>query len=222
MVRFKNRYLLVEFLLPSSLEPSLSSTSTNTPISGSSSFRQHQRVGTDLDPEDGNYDDDDEDDDEEEEEEFALYPKLPFMVPSSTPDLKLGHEGGSAIYKAVRAVVQDVFGDEGWGRIASSFRVLYHSPLTTITFCRIARPHYRLLWSALTFITALNGHPVIPRVIGVSGTIRKMQNRGIAYHREVVGRLLSASASTTAGGGAGVGVEKVGEREREEMGRLTE
>ncbi|WWD18030.1 hypothetical protein CI109_102477 [Kwoniella shandongensis] len=213
MVRFKNRYLLVEFLLPSSLEPTLSSSSSSTTPSLSSR------------PNAINDDDGESDDDDDDEEEFTPFPKLPFMLPSTTPDLKLGDEGGSAIYKAVRNVVQDVFGDEGWGRIASSFRVLYHSPLTTLTFFRIARPHYRLLWSALTFITTLNQRPIIPRVVGVSGTIRKMQNRGIAYHREVVARLVAASVEaggiSSVGGGLG-GVEKTGDREREEMGRLTE
>lgn len=103
--------------------------------------------------------------------------------------------------------------------------VIYHSPLTTLTFLRIARPHYRLLWSALTFITSLGNTPVIPRVIAVSGTIKKLQNRGIAYHRAIVGALISAGvAKNKAGisGGGGGKLEKEAEQEREEMERIQE
>jgi ribonuclease P/MRP protein subunit POP5 len=51
-------------------------------------------------------------------------PDIPFLLPP-IPDpssLKDGEEGGKAIYRAVRDMVQDVFGDEGWGRVSSSFR----------------------------------------------------------------------------------------------------
>lgn len=104
MVRFKNRHILVEFLQPSLLSPSFQSSSPLQP------------------PLTDDYDDDDED-----EGMLQQIPEIPFMLPLSSLDgtkgsLKLGDEGGSAIYRAIRSVVQDVYGDEGWGRISSSFK----------------------------------------------------------------------------------------------------
>ncbi|WVQ97173.1 hypothetical protein IAU59_004283 [Kwoniella sp. CBS 9459] len=243
MVRFKNRYLLVEFLVPSSFSSTISSSSSSPEtLEGS----QHDSMNTN-DDDDEEVDDDDDDDDDE----LTPIPSLPFLLPTGKVDMNLGDEGASIIYKAVRAVTTEVFGDEGWGRIASSFRVLYHSPLTTLTFLRIARNHYRLLWSALTFLTALPASSpksqlannnnnnnnnnstggnvaVIPRVIAVSGTIRKLQNRGISYHRSIVGAIIShsqaqdqsRSALSSGTGLAGGKIGKEGEREREEISRL--
>jgi ribonuclease P/MRP protein subunit POP5 len=101
MVRFKNRYLIVEFLQPSTSTPQVEFT--RPPI-------QVQ--------------DDEDEDEDDEEDELTRIPIIPFLLPP-IPDLKNlkdGEEGGKGIYKAVRGMVQDVFGDEGWGRISSSFR----------------------------------------------------------------------------------------------------
>lgn len=104
MVRFKNRHLLVEFLTPSTHSPTLPSSTTTA---YSHSFE------TLLED---SYDDPDE---------LAPIPPLPFLVPHhdpSSPRLKLGDEGGSFIFRAIRSTIQEVFGDEGWGRVASSFK----------------------------------------------------------------------------------------------------
>jgi ribonuclease P/MRP protein subunit POP5 len=103
MVRFKNRHLLVEFLQPSQLSPSFSAQASL--------------------PELEVLDDNDLDDDDV----LPQIPIIPFLLPlpsvdGSEPRLKAGDEGGGAIFKTVRGIVQDVYGDEGWGRIASSFK----------------------------------------------------------------------------------------------------
>jgi len=102
MVRFKNRHILVEFLQPSSLSPAF-----DTPTSLSEP--------TELETLD------------EDEDFLQQIPEIPFLLPlpgsdGSQSKLKLGDEGGSAIYRAIRGIVQDVYGDEGWGRISSSFK----------------------------------------------------------------------------------------------------
>ncbi|RSH92599.1 hypothetical protein EHS25_008044 [Saitozyma podzolica] len=179
MVRFKNRHLLVEFLTPGQLTPTLSIPGESQ---DSSMILQVPNAY-------------DEDHDEDDEEDVLPPPALPFLVPSPgvTGRLEISDEAGGAVYRAVRKVVQDVFGDEGWGRVASSFKVLYHSPLTTLTLIRIARPHVRTLWAALTLLRSVEGTPVLPRVIAVSGTIKKLQNRAIAYHRLVTATMLEAA-----------------------------
>lgn len=70
--------------------------------------------------------------------------------------------------------------------------VIYHSPLTTLTILRISRAHYRTLWASLTLLREINHHATIPRVVAVSGTIKKLQNRAIAYHRLVTAQHLAA------------------------------
>ncbi|OCF55585.1 hypothetical protein L486_07069 [Kwoniella mangroviensis CBS 10435] len=220
MVRFKNRYLLVEFLIPSTLNPTIPNPTSQL------SEEEALNLNLKYTPQQA---DEEVDDEEDDEMGLSAIPKIPFLVPTSQPVLGIGDE--QVIYKAVRGCIQDVFGDEGWARVASSFRVIYHSPLTTLTFIRIARPYYRLIWSGLTFLTSLGGKQVIPRVVGVSGTIKKLQNRGISYHRLVVAQLIAHSLSSAdeglkiSGGGASAGekrLDKDGEREREEIGRLTE
>ncbi|WWC58503.1 uncharacterized protein I303_101046 [Kwoniella dejecticola CBS 10117] len=255
MVRFKNRYLLMEFLVPSTFSSNLSVSPTSR---DDLRLTEEERMNIDIDgdPEHSSDDDDDGDDDDDDGLDLMPIPKAPFLLSTARPSLGLGDEAASqqAIYKAIRGAIQDVFGDEGWARVASSFRVIYHSPLTTLTFIRIARPYYRLIWSGLTFLTSLGPGSgsgsknsgvgasvnVIPRVIGVSGTIKKMQNKGIAYHRLIIARMIthsaaaSLSSSTTQGGQAQEGqmrlgggnepgrLEKEGQREREDISRLDE
>lgn len=160
MVRFKNRHLLVEFINPSAISTFPAATSPKSALPTTS----HP---PDCDP----------------EEDLIPIPELPFIHPLSTEPLF--DDGTSKIYKAIRSVVQDVFGDEGWGRIASSFKVVYHSPLTTLTIIRVARQHYRLLWGAITMLRSVDGVAVLPRVVAVSGTIKKLQSAAIVHHRRV-------------------------------------
>lgn len=76
---------------------------------------------------------------------------------------------------------------------STSITVLYHSPLTTLTLLRIARPHYRTLWAAVTLLREIKGVAICPRVVAVSGTIKKLQNRAITYHRAVTAQILSVA-----------------------------
>ncbi|WWC86114.1 uncharacterized protein L201_000985 [Kwoniella dendrophila CBS 6074] len=223
MVRYKNRYLLVEFLVPSTFESTLQNTNvTDIDIS------EEEAINLD-----GIKDESDDEDEEDEEMPITPIPKIPFVIPNSKPILGLGDENASqqVIYKAIRNVIQDIFGDEGWARVASSFRVIYHSPLTTLTFIRIARPYYRLIWSGITFLNQLNKQQIIPRILGVSGTIKKLQNLGISYHRLIIAQLLNYSLTSSSDqqksiSGNGLGdkgkLKKESEREIEEINRLNE
>lgn len=94
--------------------------------------------------------------------------------------------------------------------------VIYHSPLTTLTILRISRSHYRTLWASLTLLREINGQPILPRVVAVSGTIKKLQNRAIAYHRLVTAHMLSAALKglDAAGGGKGADFGRKQEEER--------
>jgi ribonuclease P/MRP protein subunit POP5 len=126
MVRFKNRHLLVEFLSPQSLVP----TVTISNPAGPNDLEEMQLNGNaDADGGDGEAEDDDEDDG------LPLLPTIPFLAPSigEHERLKLGDESGSTIYRAIKQSLLDVFGDEGWGRVSSSFKGPYNS-LNRIVF----------------------------------------------------------------------------------------
>jgi len=69
--------------------------------------------------------------------------------------------------------------------------VIYHSPLTSMTLIRIARPHIRILHAAITLLTTIDGRAVLPRVVGVSGTVKKAQGRIMGYHRAVIAQTLA-------------------------------
>ena len=205
MVRFKNRHLLVEFLTPSTHSSTIQLSGRSEP-----SIIPSTPV---LDPRISNDDDDDEEDDI-----LSPIPSVPFLVPNqniASSQLKLGDEGTGVIFRAIRSIIQEVFGDEGWGRVAASFKgnyqsllqgftytyggpglntspVVYYSPLTTLTMMRIARQHYRIIWAGITLLNSIMGIPVLPRVLAISGTIKKLQNKAIGYHRLVMGQVLVA------------------------------
>ena len=112
MVRFKNRLLLVEFLQPSSLTSNITSTKSSSlaPFDQADTAKQ-----------------DEEDVDMDDEDVKISQPTLPFLLPLPSVDgsksmLGLGDDAGSIIFRAIRSSIQEVFGDEGWGRIASSFK----------------------------------------------------------------------------------------------------
>jgi ribonuclease P/MRP protein subunit POP5 len=60
-----------------------------------------------------------------------------------------------------------------------------------MTLIRIARPHIRTLHAAVTLLTTVDGRAVLPRVVGVSGTVKKAQGRIMVYHRAVIAQMLA-------------------------------
>lgn len=98
---------------------------------------------------------------------------------------------------------------------------MYHSPITTLTIIRVARPHYRLIWAALTLLTEIGGRRVLPRVVAVSGTIKKLQSAAIVHHRRVTA---GAVALLVQKGDEAekARIESKGEVERESLGQLVD
>lgn len=63
----------------------------------------------------------------------------------------------------------------------------------------MSREHYRLVWTALSFIKELKGKPVVVRVVRVSGTIKKVEREAIRRAKVDIKRL-----GGNGGGGKGV------------------
>ena len=60
-----------------------------------------------------------------------------------------------------------------------------------MTLIRIARPHIRTLHAAITLLSTIDGKPILPRIVGVSGTVKKAQGRIMVYHRAVIAQMLT-------------------------------
>ncbi|GAB7346763.1 hypothetical protein MBLNU459_g1867t2 [Dothideomycetes sp. NU459] len=101
------------------------------------------------------------------------------------------------LVRMLREGVAELFGDYGAAMIASSLVVYeggvllmfvrallvkYLSPATSTAIVRVSRSHYRLVWTALTFVTKLP-RPIeqrcVVQVVRVSGTIRKAEEEAI-------------------------------------------
>lgn len=175
MVRFKNRWLLVEFLQPSQLAPS---GVLSSPLDGLPTLPVLE-----------------EDEQQSEDEEDESYPhasssKLPFMLPVAGPPRPLLSGDAKTRQKTlstyIRQSVLETFGDDGHSKCSSlagaympsasfgkkySLRdvVSYFSPATSLAILRISRDHYRLASAAVNFITQIEGTRVVPRTVYVSG-----------------------------------------------------
>ncbi|KAJ9121709.1 hypothetical protein QFC22_002329 [Naganishia vaughanmartiniae] len=187
MVRFKNRWLLVELLFPGQYASNIANIDTLT-----TTF-----PGVDLD--DIHVDEEvaeSRNDDPEDPDDPTLLPLSfytsassallpPFLTPSKPIILSSGHVKptnaisttpgavvqNNQIWQALRDSVIDVCGDVGWGKVASSMQVKYYSPTTSLCIIRVAREHIRTAWTGLSFVNTIAGQSVVPRVVAVSGEL---------------------------------------------------
>ncbi len=105
MVRFKNRHLLVEFLTPSSLLPTLNPIPLAKPTSSdhstdklTNSVNPTGRIYENADIKDEGDDDDEYGDGDGEDGEMIPIPSIPFMIPLDN-DRRLDLSGDGASFK---------------------------------------------------------------------------------------------------------------------------
>ncbi|KAJ6258735.1 hypothetical protein Dda_6787 [Drechslerella dactyloides] len=104
---------------------------------------------------------------------------------------------------AIRASISTNFGDWGIGQ-AGSFAVKYFSPATSTGILRITRPNYRTLWASLTFLRELAGHPVVIKVVRISGTIRKAEVEAVKLAEDTIRRVRREQKAMGPSNGAAV------------------
>lgn len=80
---------------------------------------------------------------------------------------------------AIRQSLELNFGTIASGLLASSLYIKYYSQKTGKGILQADRAHFRLAWAALTFIKLEKGGFI--RSLGVSGTIRKAEERLIRF-----------------------------------------
>ncbi|KOS21554.1 Ribonucleases P/MRP protein subunit POP5 [Escovopsis weberi] len=123
-----------------------------------------------------------------------LYPsELP--ASSSVPDYVAHHRPTierltpQALAKAIKAEVSLLYGDYGLGAVEGNLSIKYSSLATSTFIIRCSRAHYRLVWSALTFmdhVPVRDGRPCIFRVVRASGTMRKAEEEAIRQARRLI------------------------------------
>ncbi|KAF8339790.1 uncharacterized protein EI90DRAFT_3037758 [Cantharellus anzutake] len=92
------------------------------------------------------------------------------------------------VFQALKESVQTNFGEWGAGSL-DKLSVRYYSPVTNICIIRAPRERYRLAWGALTLLSALEDVRYIPRVIKVSGTVKKLQLAAIRHNHEEISKI---------------------------------
>ncbi|XP_060893550.1 ribonuclease P/MRP protein subunit POP5 [Labrus mixtus] len=99
-----------------------------------------------------------------------------------------------AVFRAVKAAVARIHGDYGEALCSVRMSVKYLNALTGIVFLRFPKMCYKLLWSALPFITCIENQgqniPCFLNCLHVGGTIRTCQKFLIRYHTQQLHRIL--------------------------------
>ncbi|XP_030594078.1 ribonuclease P/MRP protein subunit POP5 [Archocentrus centrarchus] len=99
-----------------------------------------------------------------------------------------------AVSAAVKAAVARTHGDYGAALCSIRFCVKYLNAHTGIVFLRFPKRCYKLLWSALPFITSIETRgqkiPCFFNCLHVGGTIRTCQKFLIRYNTQQLHRML--------------------------------
>lgn len=99
-----------------------------------------------------------------------------------------------AVSAAVKAAVARTHGDYGAALCSIRFCVKYLNAHTGIVFLRFPKRYYKLLWSALPFITSIETRgqkiPCFFNCLHVGGTIRTCQKFLIRYNTQQLHRML--------------------------------
>ncbi|KLJ07202.1 ribonuclease P/MRP protein subunit POP5 [Blastomyces silverae] len=184
MVRFKHRYLLIDILYP----PASHSDSIGGAAASTTAISKHTHT-----------------------------------IPNNAKDIHLLiHRPTTdtltpqSLARSVREHVAEMFGDWGMGRLGGSgaggISVKYLSPATSTAIIRCPRASYRLVWSALTYMSRIppassrSGKPAVMqpdcvfRVVRVSGTMRKAEEEAIARARREVVRMRMRGEEAVGGG----------------------
>ncbi|XP_071374929.1 ribonuclease P/MRP protein subunit POP5 [Centroberyx affinis] len=99
-----------------------------------------------------------------------------------------------AVATAVKAAVARTHGDYGAALCSIRFSVKYLNAHTGIVFLRCPKSCYRLIWSALPFITSIENQgqkvPCFLSCLHVGGTIRTCQKFLVRYNTQQLHRML--------------------------------
>ncbi|KAJ5102289.1 RNA-binding protein pop5 [Penicillium alfredii] len=148
----------------------------------------------------------------------GITPKSASKLDSSSAQLAIHAPTSDALTpgllaRMVREEVGELYGDWGVGKLggasAGGINVKYLSPATSTAIIRCPRASFRLVWSALTYMSHVPdnsdrgpsggssaqkraGRPCVFRVVRVSGTMRKAEEEAIRRARSEIVRVRGA------------------------------
>ncbi|XP_026851853.2 ribonuclease P/MRP protein subunit POP5 [Electrophorus electricus] len=98
------------------------------------------------------------------------------------------------IYDALRAALGKAHGAHGAALLSVGSSVTYVNAYTGVVLLRFRKAHYRLLWSALPFVTSIWSRgqkvPCFFNCVHIGGTIRTCQKFLVRYSRQQLCRML--------------------------------
>lgn len=100
------------------------------------------------------------------------------------------------ITQLIRLSLSKNFGELGTSFSLSTFSLKYFSNKTSTGILRVHRDAIKYIQAAFFFITALDGKPCIFNCVGVSGSIKKCEDRSITRSKKLV-RLVKAKDGHT-------------------------
>ncbi|XP_059909122.1 ribonuclease P/MRP protein subunit POP5 isoform X3 [Gadus macrocephalus] len=104
------------------------------------------------------------------------------------------------IFSAVKDAVASMHGDYGAAQCSIGFSVKYVNALTGIMLIRCPKSSYRLIWSALPFVTSVEHKgrkiPFFLNCLHVGGTIRTCQKFLVRYNTQQLHRMLPQCKTT--------------------------
>ncbi|XP_056448497.1 ribonuclease P/MRP protein subunit POP5 [Gadus chalcogrammus] len=104
------------------------------------------------------------------------------------------------IFSAVKDAVASMHGDYGAAQCSIGFSVKYVNALTGIMLIRCPKSSYRLIWSALPFVTSVEHKgrkiPLFLNCLHVGGTIRTCQKFLVRYNTQQLHRMLPQCKTT--------------------------
>jgi len=94
--------------------------------------------------------------------------------------------GSTDIFRALRSVVEKVFGQFGFATIQSSLQVKYWNEKTGSCILRVARDQSMALISSLAHVREIKHTPCTWHTLHISGTIRKCQRTLYLQNKETL------------------------------------
>ncbi|OJD16201.1 hypothetical protein AJ78_03633 [Emergomyces pasteurianus Ep9510] len=182
MVRYKNRYLLIDILYPPASDVKATPTTTTTAAKSKHTHTINN----------GN--------------------NIHLLIHRPTPDTLTPQSLARAVREHVAEMFGDWGMGRLGGGGAGGVSVKYLSPATSTAIIRCPRASYRLVWCALTYMSRLppaSAKHMKPgaiqsdcvfRVVRVSGTMRKAEEEAIARARREVVRMRTRQEEEVGGG----------------------
>ena len=121
---------------------------------------------------------------------------------SSASDLDPAAASPSDLFAALRATHQELFGDAGWGAVASALAVPFYSAATRLAVVRCPAAQEEAVRASLALTRAVRRRAVALHALQCASTVRCLREALARVTRGVAGALRGAAAAQGGSGGS--------------------